>query len=83
MRRPNSYQGGKSMLLDLLNKASNVAMLSFVVSSMLAMGSGLLLKVVEMVIVVAIVGLVTIMPLARVLAKQGSRDLTTAGAPIS
>jgi BASS family bile acid:Na+ symporter len=31
------------MLLDLLNKASNVAMLSFVVSSMLAMGSGLLL----------------------------------------
>jgi BASS family bile acid:Na+ symporter len=32
------------MLLDLLNKASNVAMLSFVVSSMLAMGSGLLLR---------------------------------------
>jgi len=31
------------MLMDLLNKASNVAMLSFVVSSMLAMGSGLLL----------------------------------------
>jgi BASS family bile acid:Na+ symporter len=30
------------MLMDLLNKASNVAMLSFVVSSMLAMGAGLL-----------------------------------------
>ena len=30
------------MLMDLLNKASNVAMLSFVVSSMLAMGLGLL-----------------------------------------
>jgi BASS family bile acid:Na+ symporter len=29
--------------MDMLNKASNVAMLSFVVSSMLAMGSGLLL----------------------------------------
>ena len=31
------------MLMDLLNKASNVAMLSFVVSSMLAMGLGLLI----------------------------------------
>ncbi len=31
------------MLMDLLNKASNVAMLSFVISSMLAMGAGLLL----------------------------------------
>jgi BASS family bile acid:Na+ symporter len=30
------------MLMDLLNKASNIAMLSFVVSSMLAMGAGLL-----------------------------------------
>lgn len=30
------------MLIDFLNKASNVAMLSFVVSSMLAMGTGLL-----------------------------------------
>jgi BASS family bile acid:Na+ symporter len=30
------------MLMDLLNKASNIAMLSFVVSSMLAMGTGLL-----------------------------------------
>ena len=29
------------MLMDLLNKASNVAMLSFVISSMLAMGAGL------------------------------------------
>ena len=29
--------------MDLLNKASNVAMLSFVISSMLAMGAGLLL----------------------------------------
>jgi BASS family bile acid:Na+ symporter len=41
-------------------------------------------KVVVMVIVVAIVGLVTIMPFARVLAKQGSyRDTTAAGTPIS
>src|SRR6516225_1221517 len=32
------------MLMDLLNKASNVAMLSFVVSSMLAMGLGLLIR---------------------------------------
>ena len=31
------------MLMDLLNKASNVAMLSFVVSSMLAMGLGLMI----------------------------------------
>src|SRR6476660_709544 len=31
------------MLMDLLNNASNVAMLSFVVSSMLAMGLGLLI----------------------------------------
>src|SRR5215813_3014662 len=32
---------GTSMLLDLLSTAATVAMLSFVVSSMLAMGAGL------------------------------------------
>ena len=32
------------MLLDILNKASTVAMLSFVVSSMLAMGTGLTVR---------------------------------------
>jgi predicted Na+-dependent transporter len=32
------------MLMDLLNKAVTVAMLSFVVSSMLAMGSGLTIR---------------------------------------
>jgi bile acid:Na+ symporter, BASS family len=32
------------MLLDVLNKGSNAAMLSFVVSSMLAMGAGLLVR---------------------------------------
>jgi bile acid:Na+ symporter, BASS family len=41
-------------------------------------------KVVVMVIVVAIVGLVTIMPLARLLAKQGSySDTSAAGTPSS
>jgi len=32
------------MLMDLLNKAVTVAMLGFVVSSMLAMGSGLTIR---------------------------------------
>jgi bile acid:Na+ symporter, BASS family len=41
-------------------------------------------KVVVMVIVVAIVGLVTIMPLARALGRRGSsRDTSAAGTPIS
>jgi BASS family bile acid:Na+ symporter len=36
--------GTAAMLMDLLNKAVTVAMLSFVVSSMLAMGSGLTIR---------------------------------------
>jgi predicted permease len=105
------------MLTNLLSKAATVAMLSFVVSSMLAMGAGLTVtsalgvgigwllggpdvdtnrvmalgtaqrniaaalvvasqsfddpKVVVMVIVVAIVGLIVLMPLSRALAKRG------------
>jgi hypothetical protein len=35
---------GSAMLMDLLNKAVTVAVLGFVVSSMLAMGSGLTIR---------------------------------------
>src|SRR6266496_1998017 len=41
MRLPT---GGTAMLMDVLNKAVTVAMLCFVVSSMLAMGSGLTVR---------------------------------------
>ena len=87
------------MLMELLSKAAAGAMLSFVVSSMLAMGAGLTVsqisepadtrrvmalgtgqrnmsqsfsdpKVVVMVIVVAIVGLIILMPLSRALASR-------------
>lgn len=57
------------MLLALLNKASNVAMLSFVVSSMLAMGAGLLVgQIVEplrniRLVVLALAANFVIMPL--------------------
>src|SRR5215471_14758983 len=41
MNAPNLHNGELPMLIDLLSKAATVAMLSFVVSSMLAMGAGL------------------------------------------
>lgn len=64
------------MLLELLNKASNVAMLSFVVSSMLAMGTGLLVgQIIEplrnvKLVVLALAANFVLMPLcAFILAK--------------
>jgi BASS family bile acid:Na+ symporter len=69
------------MLMDLLNKASNVAMLSFVVSSMLAMGLGLLIgQIVEplrniWLVVLGLVANFILMPLgAFVLAWMLSLD---------
>jgi len=42
--RTRLHMGGTAMLMDLLNKAVPVAMVGFVVSSMLAMGLGLTIR---------------------------------------
>ena len=64
------------MLMDLLSKAATVAMLSFVVSSMVAMGAGLtLVRIIEplrnaRLVVLALLANFVLMPLsAFVLAK--------------
>ncbi len=65
------------MLMDLLSKAATVAMLSFVVSSMLAMGAGLAISQIfeplrnARLIVLALMANFVLMPLgAFVLAKM-------------
>ena len=78
------------MLMDLLNEGSNVAMLSFVVSSMLAMGSGLLLgQIVEplrnvWLVVLGLVANFMLMPLsAFVLAWVNVRKESRAAGRLS
>ena len=58
------------MLMELLNKAATVAMLSFVVSSMLAMGAGLTVSQISAplrnarLVVLALLANFVLMPLA-------------------
>jgi bile acid:Na+ symporter, BASS family len=73
--------GKTSMLMELVSKASTVAMLSFVVSSMLAMGSGLTVSQISeplrntRLVLLALVANFVVMPLgALALAKMLSLD---------
>ena len=66
------------MLMDLLSKAATVAMLSFVVSSMLAMGAGLTVSQIfeplrnARLVVLALLANFVLMPLARLRPGEGA-----------
>src|SRR5947207_1502883 len=80
--------GGTAMLMDLLNKAVTVAMLGFVVSSMLAMGSGLTIRqIIEplrnaRLVLLALLANFVLMPLGALALKVRYEDLARRVKPV-